>query len=343
MSAGKTKRFRQPVVVIATLLVVLNILAWGLLAGLSQTDATLLGIGALAFGFGLRHAFDADHIAAIDNVTRKLRQTGQRPLGVGLFFSLGHSTVVCVLSACLVLAIRSTQAHMPQLEHWGNIIGPLISAAFLTLIGLINLAAFSRLWRAFQAHRRWGQPVPGDAELESLLQRRGLFSRILHNLYRHINRSWKMYPIGLLFGLGFDTASEIAILGLSAAAAQNGHLPLWGVMVFPLLFTAAMSLMDTLDGIVMLRAYDWAFNDAARKLYFNTTLTGLSVLLALSVGLIEWLQLFAPALGIHTGLINMLDNLNFSQIGIGVTLTMLACWGLALAYYRHTLNPYTHD
>ncbi|AOV15962.1 nickel transporter [Acidihalobacter aeolianus] len=339
MSVTTITRRTRPSWVIATVLVALNLLAWGLLAGLGRADAALLGIGALAFGFGLRHAFDADHIAAIDNVTRKLRQDGQRPLGVGLFFSLGHSTVVFGLTAALVLAVRATQAQLPMLQHWGGLVSTLVSAGFLTLIGLVNLFAFSRLWRAFRACRRWGEPVPSDAELESLLQRRGLFARLLRGVYRRIDRSWKMYPVGLLFGLGFDTASEIAILGISAAAAQNGHLPLWGVMVFPLLFTAAMSLMDTLDGIVMLRAYDWALADAERKLYFNTALTGLSVLLALAIGMIEWLQLLAPALGLRHGLWASLETLDFSQIGVAVTVIMLSGWALAFAYYRRALTP----
>lgn len=323
---------------ILILLIALNILAWGLLGTLGRVDAALLGMGILAYGFGLRHAFDADHIAAIDNVTRKLRQEGQHPQAVGLFFSLGHSTVVFALTAALVLAVRTTQAHLPMLQHWGSLVGTLVSAVFLTLIGLINLVIFSRLWRAFRARRRWGHPATGDEELESLLARRGLFARLLRGVYRQIDHSWKMYPVGMLFGLGFDTASEIAILGVSAAAAQNGHLPLWGVMVFPLLFTAAMSLMDTLDGLVMLRAYDWALADASRKLTYNTVLTGISVFLALAIGLIEWLQVLAPALGLQRGLWHTLETLDFSQIGLAITLIMLLGWAMAYGYYRRALN-----
>lgn len=331
-------RGSQPLWYVIALLIVLNALAWGLLANLGRFDTTLLGIGMLAYGFGLRHAFDADHIAAIDNVTRKLCQEGQRPLGIGLFFSLGHSTVVFGLSALLVTAIHTTQAHLPLLQHWGGVAGTLISAAFLTLIGLINLVVFSRLWRVYRARDHRIESVPNSSELEALLQRRGLLAYLLRGFYRHIDQSWKMYPIGLLFGLGFDTASEIAILGISAATAHNSHLPLWHVMVFPLLFTAAMSLMDTLDGIVMLHAYDWALADANRKLAFNTILTGLSVLLALTVGLIEWMQIAAPSRGLHSGLWGILKKLDFSQIGLTTTLIMLSGWLFAFFYYRRFLT-----
>ncbi|MHB1238995.1 MAG: HoxN/HupN/NixA family nickel/cobalt transporter [Gammaproteobacteria bacterium] len=325
---------------IAAFVLGLNLLAWAGLLGLGSLGASVLGIGALAYGFGLRHAFDADHIAAIDNVTRKLRQDGQRPLAVGLFFSLGHSTVVILLSLGLVLAVRETREHLPQLQYWGNLVGTITSAGFLTLIGIVNLVIFSRLWQAFRHQRRWGhlQPDLPDAEVQALLERRGLWARAFRRVYRRIDRSWKMYPLGFLFGLGFDTATEIAILGISAAAAQSGGLPIWGVMVFPLLFTAAMSLMDTLDGLVMLRAYDWAMADTGRKLFFNTAITGVSVLLALVIGGFQWMALLAPHAGADRRFPFAWAAPDLSQLGIAVTTLMMAVWLAAFVYYRRGLG-----
>ena len=318
-------------------LIVFNLLVWLYLIGLSaQTGTSLLGIGALAYFFGLRHAVDADHIAAIDNVTRKLRQSGQKPVAVGLFFSLGHSTVVILLSLSLVLVIKATKNQMPFLEHWGKLIGTVVSAGFLTLIGLLNLIIFYKLWQIFKNYRNNG--VIDDEDMENLLNKRGLIARILRFFYHHINRSWQMYPVGFLFGLGFDTATEVAVLGISATMAQNSHLPVWSIMIFPLLFTAGMSLLDSSDGVVMLKAYDWAMVDAIRKIFFNMTITGASVLVALLVGSIEWLQVVSSQLVWKGSFFEFLNNLDFAIVGIFVVGFMLFIWFIAYLYYKKVLK-----
>lgn len=314
----------------------LNACAWLALFGVAGRDVTLLGIGAMAYFFGLRHAFDADHIAAIDNVTRKLRQDGKRPVATGLFFSLGHSTVVILLSLMLALAARETESHMAALRDFGGMVGTVVSALFLTVIGLVNLRILIQLLRMLKRSRDH-DAAPAASELP--LAAGGMMTRLFGRMYRNIHASWQMYPVGFLFGLGFDTATEIAILGLSASMAQHGNLGLLGVMTFPVLFTAGMSLMDTLDGLVMLRIYDWAMADALRKLFFNTTITGLSVLVALLVGGIEWMQLLAGRMGWSTGLWGMLEGLDFGTLGLMITVLMLLSWVAAAMYYRHALRP----
>ncbi|GCC11726.1 high-affinity nickel transport protein [archaeon] len=319
-------------------LIAFNVAVWLSLIGLSIIDADigLLGIGALAYFFGLRHAFDADHIAAIDNVTRKLRQSGQKPVGVGFFFSMGHSTVVILLSLGLVLLVKATKSQMPFLAHWGGLVGTIVSAGFLTLIGLLNLIIFYKLWKVFKNYRNNG--VIDDEHIENLLNKRGLISRTLRFFYKHIDHSWQMYPVGFLFGLGFDTATEVAVLGISAAMAQSGHLPLWVIMIFPLLFTAGMSLMDTSDGVVMLKAYDWAMVDPIRKVFFNMTITGASVVVALLVGTIEWIEVLSSQLNLSGSFFKFLDALDFAVLGLIVVSFMLAIWFLAYLYYSKVLK-----
>jgi len=312
---------------------VLNVAAWAAALGLGELDAATLGMAALAYFLGLRHAFDADHIASIDNVTRKLRQDGQRPAAVGLFFSLGHSTVVVMLSLGVVIFARAASGRIGDLERFGNSFGVTISAAFLTLIGMVNLYIFIRLWQMLARHRRGEGGGAREGEIQDLLEQRGLLAGAFRWIYRHIHRSWQMYPVGLLFGLGFDTATEVAILGISATMAR-GSLPLWGVMVFPLLFTAGMTLMDTADGLAMLKIYDWAMIDQVRKLLFNTAITGLGVLVALVVGTIEWLQLLWLKEGWQGGFGVILQRLDFSALGGIVAALMVLVWLVAWIYYR---------
>jgi high-affinity nickel-transport protein len=325
---------RRNLIAAVSVVAVLNVAAWTGALGLHSLDAATLGMAVLAYFLGLRHAFDADHIAAIDNVTRKLRQDGRRPAAVGLFFSLGHSTVVVLLSLGVVLFARAASIHMDQLERFGSSFGITISAAFLTLIGLVNLYIFVRLWQLLTRYQRGDTSAGDDARMDDLLQQRGLLARLFRWVYRHIDSSWHMYPIGFLFGLGFDTATEIAIIGISAAMARRGGLPLWGVMVFPLLFTAGMTLMDTADGLAMLRIYDWAMIDRMRKLLFNTAITGLGVLIALVVGTIEWLQLLWLEEGWRGSFGALLQSLNFSALGTIVVVLMVLVWFVAWAYYR---------
>jgi high-affinity nickel-transport protein len=325
---------RKNLIIAVSVVAVLNVAAWAGALGLHTLDAATLGMAILAYFLGLRHAFDADHIAAIDNVTRKLRQDGHRPAAVGLFFSLGHSTVVVLLSLGVVLFARAASTRMGTLEHFGNSFGVTISAAFLTLIGLVNLFIFIRLWQLLTRYQRGDSGAGDDAQMDDLLQQRGMLARVFRWVYRRIDRSWHMYPIGLLFGLGFDTATEIAILGISAAMARRGGLPLWGVMIFPLLFTAGMTLMDTADGLAMLKIYDWAMIDRMRKLLFNTAITGLGVLIALVVGTIEWLQLLWLEEGWHGGFGAVLQSLDFSALGGIVVALMVLVWLVAWVYYR---------
>ena len=319
--------------------VLLNVWAWGLLLALRRLDAALLGIGALAYFFGLRHAFDADHIAAIDNVTRKLRQDDLKPVGVGLYFSLGHSSIVIFLSLGVALAVRETERHIQILERFGDVFGTTVSAAFLTLIGFINLYIFFRLWQVLRRCHQGDRAAAERADVLDLLEQRGFMARIFRAAYRRVDHSWQMYPVGFLFGLGFDTATEVAVLGISATMAQHGGLPLWGVMVFPLLFTAGMSLMDTMDGLVMIKIYDWAMIDAVRKLFFNTIITGLGVVVALVVGSTEWLQLFASEFRWQGIFWTFIQDLDFSTLGGMVASLMVLTWAIAWIYYRHALQP----
>jgi high-affinity nickel-transport protein len=324
----------------AAVVIGLNLLGWGMLWSLKNIDVAVVGIGVLAFFFGLRHAFDADHIAAIDNVTRKMRQEGKMPVGVGFFFALGHATVVLLLSMIIVFFVRSAaEGGMSWFQEWGGVISMTVSAGFLTAIGLLNLVIFKQLLAAFKRYRVSGADGGiGDFDMEALLNKRGLWARLFRGMNRHIDKSWKMFIIGFLFGFGFDTATEIAILGISATAAQSGMLPLWGVMVFPLLFAAGMTMMDTIDGVLMLKAYDWAMADAIRKLFFNLWITGLSVVLALGIGTIEWMQLIADKAGWDNPFWQALESLNFGDLGIAIVVLMFLAWGIAWWYYRKAVR-----
>jgi high-affinity nickel-transport protein len=319
-------------------LIVFNIVVWALLPFVTDFSWKLIALGALAYMFGLRHAFDADHIAAIDNVTRKLRQDGQKPVGVGLFFSLGHSTVVLIMSIIIVVVVRGFSPTIKHILNFGGVFGTIVSASFLTIIGLINFFILKDLYRFYKEYKETGRIDEHlNSSVDDLLKKRGFMGRIFSFLYEKIDKSWKMYPIGFLFGLGFDTATEVAILGISAALAQNSHLPLWGVVLFPLLFTAGMSLMDALDGLIMMKIYDWAMVDALRKLFFNMVITGASVFVALAIGTIEWIQVFTSEMKVNNPIIKFLDNLNFEFIGVLVVILMILTWAYAFYYYKKNL------
>src|SRR5208282_5198028 len=246
--------------------------AWALIA--FHNHPVLLGTAFLAYTFGLRHAVDADHIAAIDNVTRKLMQEGKHPLSVGFFFSLGHSTIVVVASLVVYLAAAVVATQFDAVKSVGGIVGTSISAFFLIAIALVNIVILRGVWQSFQEVRKGGGYT--SQSLDTLLGG-GIMARIFRPLFRMISRPWHMYPVGVLFGLGFDTATEVALLGISAAAATKG-LPVVSMAVFPALFTAGMTLVDTTDGILMVGAYGWAFMKPIRKLYYNLTITFVSVI-----------------------------------------------------------------
>jgi len=289
----------------------LHLVGLAALWSVARAHPVLLGMGFLAYTLGLRHAFDADHIAAIDNTVRRLVQRGENPMGVGFYFSLGHSTVVFLMVLATAVVARWAQQAMPHLKEAGGLIGTTVSGGFLLLIGLLNLVIWMDIYLIFQKLRRGSHDA--DA-LEELLLSRGLVSRLASPLFRLISHGWQVYPLGFLFGLGFDTASEVALLALAAGAAASA-LPAAGVLALPLLFTAGMSMMDTADGVFMTTAYDWAFATPLRKVYYNLTVTGLSVVAALLIGLIEVTQVLSQLLGATSGFWGWLQALDFGVIG----------------------------
>jgi high-affinity nickel-transport protein len=292
--SGASSGLRGRIVSIYAFLLIFNVAAWLWAVLAFRHFPLLIGTALLAYSFGLRHAVDADHIAAIDNVTRKLMQEGKRPVGVGLMFSLGHSTIVVLGSAALAGATLAVQHRMDGARAIGGLVGTLVSSLFLFAIGIVNLLVLRSIYRAFVRVRNGAPYVEEDFDL--LLANRGFLARIFRPMFAMIRRSWHMYPLGVLFGLGFDTATEIGLLGISAAEASKG-LPIWSILAFPFLFAAGMSLIDTTDNVLMLGAYGWAFIKPVRKLYYNLTITFVSALVALVVGGIEALGLIAGHFG----------------------------------------------
>lgn len=309
---------------------VLHTLGILLLLSSLPSHPTLLGLGFLAYSFGLRHAFDADHIAAIDNTVRKFKEDRTDSMGVGFFFSLGHSTVVCVMAVITAIAIHWAQQSLPVLQAIGGIVGTIASVTFLVIIGLVNLAVLINLSRTF-AQMRHG--VLDTRQLEMSLQARGLIFRFVSPLIRVVRRSWHMYPIGVLFGLGFDTASEIALLAMSGGTARNA-VPFAGMMALPVLFAAAMSLMDTADGLFMSNAYGWALATPIRKVYYNLTVTSLSVVAALFVALIEVVQVVTPVFGTTQSRWSSLLHVPFSMMGIGLVSLFVVAWVVSYCTWK---------
>ncbi len=318
---------------IYAVLVLANVLAWIWALTAFHDYPLLVGTAFLAYAFGLRHAVDADHIAAIDNVTRTLMQEGKKPVGVGLFFSLGHSSVVVLASAAIALTAGALQGRFEAFKEVGGTIGTLVSALFLFLVAGVNFIILMSVYRTFQEVRRGGAFVEDD--LNHLLNQRGFLGRFFRPMFRLVTRSWHMYPLGLLFGLGFDTASEIGLLGISAAQASKG-LPIWSIMVFPALFTAGMSLVDTTDGVLMLGAYGWAFTKPIRKLYYNLTITCVSVLVAILVGGIEALGLLADRFSLEGPFWDFINSLNdhFGSLGYVIIAIFVVSWLVSIAVYR---------
>jgi nickel/cobalt transporter (NiCoT) family protein len=324
---------------IYVLLITANVAAWLWALAAFHAYPVLLGTAFLAYTFGLRHAFDADHIAAIDNVTRKLMQEGKRPVAVGLFFSLGHSTIVTGLSIAIAVTTAALQSQFDMFKSVGGVIGTLVSALFLFVIATANIVVLILVYRVFQTVKRGGRFIEEDLDL--MLASRGFLSRIFRRLFRVIERSWHMYPLGLLFGLGFDTATEVGLLGISATQAAQG-MSAWTILVFPALFTAGMTLMDTTDSILMLGAYGWAFVKPIRKLYYNLTITAVSVVIAVIVGGLETLNLIGDQLdltrgGGFWGMVGTVND-NFGILGYVIVGIFVAAWLLSYAIYR--LNRY---
>ncbi len=310
-----------------------NLIAWGSALIAFRAYPVLLGTAFLAYGFGLRHAVDADHIAAIDNATRKLMQEGKKPAALGFFFALGHSTVVVLAAIGVALTAGWARSRFPQLQEVGGLIGTGVSALFLLAVAIANLFIFAAVWRSFRHVRGGGSLTDGD--MDALLGGRGLLARIFRPLFRLIGKSWHLYAIGFVFGLGFDTATEIGLLGIAAAEASHG-LPLWATLVFPLLFTAGMTLVDTTDSVLMVGAYGWAFAKPVRKLYYNLTITFVSVLVALLVGGVEALGLAVDKLGLTGPFWTLVAalNRNFGSLGYLIIAIFIVSWLGSATLYR---------
>jgi high-affinity nickel-transport protein len=324
---------RAKVIAIYAILLVFNLGAWLWAIVAFHRFPVLLGTAFLAYSFGLRHAVDADHIAAIDNVTRKLMQEGKRPVAVGFLFSLGHSTIVVVGSIAIAATALALQHRIDHVRDIGSILGTLVSTLFLFAIAIANLIILRAVYRTFKSVRR-GEPYV-DEDFDLLLGSRGFLARLFRPVFRMIRSSWHMYPLGLLFGLGFDTATEIGLLGISAAEAARG-LSLWSILVFPALFAAGMSLIDTTDNILMLGAYGWAFVKPIRKLYYNLTITSVSVVVAFAVGGIEALGLLAGHFHLTGTFWTLIEKLNhnFGVLGYFIIGLFAGSWILSIAIYR---------
>src|ERR671926_950651 len=301
-------------------ILLLHVLGWGFFLYYARHNPALAGLGSLAYTFGLRHAFDADHIAAIDNTTRKFLQDGKRSLGVGFFFSLGHSTIVFGLAATLALAAKSVNSRLPGFHEYGSYVGAGVSGTFLWIIGVLNLLVLLDILRIFRDMRRGAY----DRErLEERLLDRGFMNPVFIGRFAsRIRSSWQMYPLGVLFGLGFDTATEVGVLALAAGVATH-QVPFLAVISLPLLFAAGMSLMDTADGAFMSQAYGWAFSNPVRRVYYNITVTSLSVAVALAIGTIELLQVWG-----------WLEGVDFALVGYGVVGLFVVTWATSVLVWK---------
>ncbi len=312
------------------LVLLLHALGWGLFFYYSGHFPALVGLGATAYLFGLRHAFDADHIAAVDDTVRFMLQRGKRPLGIGFFFSLGHSTIVFALAVAIVFSAAAVKQALPGLEGAGGIIGAGVSGVFLWIIGIVNLVVLLdilRLWR----RRRSGH---SHEHIETLLAKRGFMNRLFGGrLQKHIGHSWQMYPVGLLFGLGFDTATEVGLLAMTAASASV--LPWPAVLSLPILFTAGMTAMDTTDGVLMCKAYNWAFVNPLRKVFYNLTTTGLAVAVALVIGTIELLQVLIGLLELNGPVYDWIAGLGLGALGYIIVTLFLLAWAVSWTVWKY--------
>ena len=324
---------RGRIIAIYAILIPANVLAWIWALIAFRDQPVLLGTALLAYTFGLRHAVDADHLAAIDNVTRKLMQSGKRPLSVGLFFSLGHSTVVVVASIFVALAVSALQEKFADFKEIGGLIGTSVSAFFLLIVAVANIFILVSVYRLFKAVKRGERFI--DEDLNVLLSQRGVIGRMLRSVFAVISKSWHMYPLGILFGLGFDTATEIALLGISASQSADG-MSMWSILVFPALFTAGMSLVDATDSVLMVRAYGWAFVKPIRKLYYNMIITLVSVIVALVIGGVEALGLIGRKLDLSGSFWDGIEalNENFGALGYLIIAIFILSWMISVIVYR---------
>jgi nickel/cobalt transporter (NiCoT) family protein len=330
--SDQPRSFRGGVIGLYALIAVMNLVAWGWALVAFRAYPVLLGTAFLAYGFGLRHAVDADHIAAIDNATRKLMQAKKQPIALGFFFALGHSTVVLLAAIGVALTAGWLRSRFPHLQQVGGLIGTGISAAFLLLVAIANLYILAAVWRRFRAVRRGDDAAAED--VGDLLPQ-GLLGRLFRPLFSLVGKSWHLYGIGFLFGLGFDTATEIGLLGIAAAESARG-LSVWATLVFPMLFTAGMTLVDSTDSVLMVGAYGWAFTKPVRKLYYNLTITFVSVVVAVLVGGVEALGLVVAKLSLTGPFWTLIADLNenFGRLGYLIIAIFALSWLASAIVYR---------
>jgi high-affinity nickel-transport protein len=330
-SVGLSRGEKVRIVAIYGVIIAVTVFGFLMSFAIGRVAIVLAGLGIVSYVFGLRHGVDADHIAAIDNTTRKLMQEKKRPLAVGTWFSLGHSTVVVGLIVALVFATRAVSASVPELRAAGSLFGTLISGGFLWVIGLINVLIVVGVYRIFKAMK---ESEADQAELDRLMENRGFMNRYFHSLFKVVKKPWQIYPIGVLFGLGFDTATEVALIAISVGVGVSTGIPLYYVLFLPLLFTCGMVLVDTTDGVLMRVAYGWAFLNPLRKVYYNLTVTIISVMVAWVVGTVELLQVVSTELGLSGGFWLWVNGLDFETIGYGVVAIFLVSWLVSMAYWR---------
>ena len=326
---GRTK---IKLTVMYALIVVATLLGFTASVIVGRMSLLLAGLGIVSYVLGLRHAVDADHIAAIDNTTRKLLQQKKHPYTVGLFFSLGHSTIVLCLIVALIFATRAVVGQIPALQASGNIIGTAISGGFLWVIGIVNAVIVLSIYHMFKEMRS-GKVT--QEELERQMDDRSFMNRYFRPLFKIVNEPWQIYPIGVLFGLGFDTATQIAMIAIAVGIGVSSSLPVWMILVLPLMFTCGMVLVDTSDGVAMGAAYGWAFSHPLRKIYYNLTITVISVFVALAIGTIELLQVVGDELNLTGPFWGWLENLDFETIGYGIITMFLASWLVAWAIWKY--------
>jgi high-affinity nickel-transport protein len=319
------------IAIIFSVLLVVTAIGFSAAFVIGKIAVVLGGLGIVAYVFGLRHGVDADHIAAIDNTTRKLMQEGKRPYTVGMWFSLGHSTVVVALIIGLIFATRVVTTNIPSLQSTGAIVGTLVSGSFLWIIGFINAVIVIGIYKIFQTLK---QGKLNQEELDNLLENRGFMNRFFRPLFRVINKPWHIYPIGVLFGLGFDTASEVALIAISVGIGVSTSIPIYYILILPLLFTCGMVTVDTADGVAMRVAYGWAFLNPIRKIYYNLTVTVISVLVAWAIGTIELLQVLSTELNLSGLFWSWLNTINFEMIGFGIIGIFIMSWLISFGYWR---------
>ena len=330
----RAPQIRKPLTVMFSLLVLANLAAWAWAFAAFSDKPVLLGTALLAWVLGLRHAVDPDHIAAIDNVTRKLVQSGDRPVTTGMWFAFGHSTVVIIACGLIALLAAGVKDGLESFREIGSVIGVSVSSAFLLAIGLVNLAIFIGVWKTFREVRRTGRYREED--LDTLMNRHGFLARFLRPLFRFVSKPWHMYPLGFLFGLGFDTATEIGLFAMAAATSGEG-VSFASVMVFPALFTAGMAIADAADGALMLGAYEWAKKHPVRKLFYNLTITGASVFVALVIGSIQALGALGEKFKFEGAFWEAIGSVKdqFDILGFAVVGFFILAWLISAAVYRY--------